>query len=144
MRTLRRNKQKLYYSLYKDSEPHYVLDEDGNRIISYVDEDGNIYYLEDGVEDPSYTTPVMFYGNIAMSGGESEAVEYGLDLSQYSAVLIVAKGTIPIDETSLIWHETEPIINEDGTADEHSADYKVVKISPSLNFDKYVLQKVVK
>ena len=79
-----------------------------------------------------------------MSGGESEAVEFGLDLSQYEAVLIVGKDTLPITESSLIWHTTTPTRDNEGNTDEYSADYRIVKISPSLNFDKYVLKKVVK
>lgn len=144
MRTLMRNKQKMCYALYKGSEPTYVLDENGDKIISYIDEEGNIYYEETGEERNVYENPVEFFGNISMSGGESEAVEYGLDMSQYSAVLIVAKGSIPINETSRIWRTTEPTMNKYGTVDEFSADYTVVKVSPSLNYDKYILQRVNK
>lgn len=144
MRLVRRNAQKMHYSLYNGSEPGYVLDENGDKIISYIDEEGNIYYEETGEMQSVYATPVEFFGNITMSGGESDAVEYGIDLSQYSAVLVTEKGSIPVTETSIIWFETEPITNESGNADEHSADYKIVKVSPSLNYDKYILQKNVK
>lgn len=144
MRTLMRNKQKMYYALYKGSEPTYVLDENGDKIISYIDEEGNIYYEETGEERNVYENPVEFFGNISMSGGESEAVEYGLDVSSYSAVMITDKGSIPITETSRIWKETEPKMNKYGTVDEFSADYTVVKVSPSLNYDKYILQRVNK
>ena len=155
MRTLLKNQQKMYYALYKGSEPTYVLDEnneivyeyyedsDGNKIY-YLDDDGNRIPTETGENRNVYENPVEFYGNIAMSGGESEAVEYGLDMSQYSAVLIVSKGSIPITETSRIWHTTEPAMNKYGTVDEFSADYTVVKVSPSLNYDKYILQRVNK
>ena len=46
---------------------------------------------------------VSFFGNIAMSGGEAEAVEFGLNVGDYEAVLLVDKNSLPIDETSLIW-----------------------------------------
>lgn len=136
MRTLAKNKQKMYYSLQIGEVPilQYYTDEEGNRFL--VGETGE-YKI-------GYGEPVEFFGNIAMSGGESEAVEFGLDMSQYSAVLIVDKGLLPIDETSRIWHTTEPVMNDDGTVDEFTADYSVVKLSPSLNVDKYVLKKVVK
>lgn len=134
----------MYYALYKGSEPAYALDENGDKIINYIDEEGNIYYEETGENRNVYENPVEFYGNIAMSGGESEAVEYGLDVSSYSAVMITDKGSIPITETSRIWHTTEPIMNKYGTVDEFSADYTVVKVSPSLNYDKYILQRVNK
>ena len=143
MMMLGQNQQKLYYSLRDTEIPVYERDEYGN-IIYYEDSEGNKIPLETGETEIGYGKPVKFFGNIAMSGGESEAVEYGLDLSQYSAVLVTDKGLIPIDETSRIWHTTEPVVNENGYADEFSADYMVVKLSPSLNVDKYVLKKVVK
>jgi hypothetical protein len=79
-----------------------------------------------------------------MSGGEAEAQECGLNLADYEAVLVLGKNTLPITETSLIWHTSETTKGADGNTDEYSADYRIVKISPSLNFDKYVLKKVVK
>lgn len=144
MRTLRKNKQRLYYALYKGSEPTYVLDENGDKIINYIDEDGNIYYEETGEDRNVYDNPVEFFGNIAMSGGESEAVEYGLDLSSYEAILITERDSLPIDEQSVIWFESKPKMNQYGTTDEFSADYRVIAIKPSLNFTKYVLSKITK
>lgn len=144
MRTLAKNKQKMYYALLNGKKPVYEFDDDGNAIVDYVDEEGNVYYRETGSYEPAYDKPVEFLGNIAMSGGESEAVEYGLNLGDYEAVLIVPKNLLPITEISLIWHNTEPKYNADETVDGHSADYSVIKISHSLNVDKYVLKKVVK
>lgn len=135
MRTLNRNKQKMFYSLYLGETPVYD---------SYVDGDGFEHKVDTGEKKASYSMPKVFYGNIAMSGGESEAVEFGLNLADYQAVLIMAKNTLPIDETSLIWLNTTPQYDTDGTPDQYSADYSVVKVSPSLNVDKYVLKKVVK
>lgn len=141
--TLDFNKQKMYYSLQDKEVPIYETDENGD-IVYYEDLDGNRIPLETGETKKVYSEPVEFLGNIAMSGGESETVEYGIDLSQYAATLVVDKDLLPINETSIIWHKTEPVIKEDGTVDEFSADYTVVKLSPSLNFDRYILQKVVK
>lgn len=135
MRMLRKNKQKLYYSLQTDKIPVYS---------DYVQSDGTVIKLETGEYKTGYTEPTMFFGNIAMSGGETQTQEYGLNLGDYEAVLVVGKNTLPISETSLIWHLSEPKLNDDGTVDEFSADYTVVKISPSINVDKYVLKKVVK
>lgn len=135
MMTLQKNKQKLWYSLQDGKVPIYEY---------YTDDEGNKHPIETGEYKTGYLQPVVFYGNIAMSGGEARNVEYGVDLTAYEAVLIVGKGEIPLTETSRIWHENEPIFNDDGTVDEFSADYRIVKISPSLNFDKYVLAKVVK
>lgn len=143
MMTLNQNKQKLYYALLDNVVPIYETDDDGN-IIYYEDEDGNKIPLETGDTKITYSKPIEFYGNIAMSGGEVEVQEFGLNLADYEAILILGKNTLPITETSLIWQNTEPRFNNDGTVDENSADYKIVKINSSKNYDKYVLSKVVK
>ena len=143
MMMLNANMQKMYYALYAGEEPVYDLDEDGNKIIDYVDEDGNIYYRETGEYKASYTEPVLFSGNIAMSSGESTQQEFGVSQADYEAILITGKSLIPATETSLIWFETEPVI-VDGKADGYSADYRVIKKHPSLNVDKYILGKVLK
>lgn len=135
MRTLKKNEQKMYYSLLGELVPVYDY---------YTDSEGNKIPLDTGEFEIGYYNPVSFDGNIAMSGGELKVVEYGVDVSQYSAVLIVEKGSLPIDETSLIWFETEPVINPGGAVDKYSADYTVVKQIPSLNGAKYLLKKVVK
>lgn len=136
MRTLKKNKQKMYYSTFLGESPVY----DGE----YIDSDGNKFPIETGEMELSYKKPVSFNGNIVMSGGESEAVEFGIDKSQYSAILTMNIGELPIDETSLIWHETKPVISSDKKVDRHSADYTVVKVIPSLNSVRYLLKKVVK
>lgn len=143
MRTLAKNQQKMYYSLFIEGLPIYELDEDGNPKIAHIDSEGNIYYAEAGKEI-KYSEPVSFFGNITMSGGEAESVEFGLNLADYEAVLVVDKGTLPVSETSLIWHNSLPSYDDSGNIDEFSADYKIVKINPSLNVDKYILKKIVK
>lgn len=135
MRTLVKNAQKMYYANQDKIVPIYEY---------YEDADGNRYPLDTGETKLVYGPPVEFYGNIAMSGGEAEAQEFGLNLADYEAVLLVGKNTLPITETSLIWHNTKPVKDSDGNTDEYSADYRIVKISPSLNYDKYVLKKIVK
>ena len=143
MMTLNQNKQKLYYALLDNVVPIYETDDDGN-IIYYEDEEGNKIPLETGDTKIIYSKPIEFYGNIAMSGGEVEVQEFGLNLADYEAILVLGKNTLPITETSLIWQNTEPKFNNYGTVDENSADYKIVKINKSKNYDKYVLSKVVK
>lgn len=144
MRMLKKNKQKLHYSLFIEERPEYALDEFGNKIIEYVDEEGNVYYRETGEMERVYSLPVEFLGNISMSGGEAETMEFGLNTADYEAVLIVEKGLLPVDESSLIWFESEPVINDNGLVDYVTADYSIIKISPSLNVDKYVLKKTIK
>ena len=135
MRMARVNKQKMHYALYGKEVPIYDY---------YTDNEGNKIPLDTGETKITYENPVEFFGNIALSGGESEAVEFGLNLADYEAVLVMGKNSIPISEGSLIWLDTEPIVKANGYVDQYSADYKVIKVSPSLNVDKYVLKKVVK
>lgn len=143
--TLQSNKQKMYYSLQNGQVPIYETDEDGN-IIYYTDSDGNKIPMETGEYTTGYSEPVSFFGNIAMSGGEAESVEFGIDVSGYDATLVVDKGIIPIDETSLIWHTSEVGYkdSEKTIVDGNTADYKVIAVKPSLNATKYILGRITK
>ena len=146
MRALKRNKQEMKYALLIGEEPIYEVDDDGNRIVDYVDEDGIEYYRETGEYELAYSEPVSFFGNIDMSGGESAAKEFGVSTSDYDAVLIMDNGEIPITETSLIWHESEVGYKDidKKIIDGNSADYRVKKVSKSLNNTKYLLSSTIK
>jgi len=147
MRTLNKNKQTLYYALYRESTPIYKLDSDGNKIVAYTDTTTNpptVYYEELGQNKDGYYEPVEFHGSITLSGGDINNVEYGVSTENYEAILVTSHGEIPIDEKSLIWHETEPETDDDGYALESSADYRVIKVKSSLNSDKYILGKVIR
>lgn len=145
MMTLQANKQAMKYSLQDGQFPIYEKDEDGN-IIYYTDSDGNQIPIETGEYTTGYSQPVSFDGNIAMSGGEVDSVEFGIDVSGYDATLVVDKGMIPIDETSLIWHTSEVGYKdaEKTIVDENTADYKVIAVKPSLNTTKYILGRITK
>lgn len=139
MRNLKKNMQKLWYGTYSDQIIIYERDEDGNII--YVDIDGEQVPSIAG-EIAGYNEPVIFFANIAMSGGESEAKEYGVNQTDYEAVIVTTDKSLPIDELSLIWHTTEPALDADGLVDADSADYKVIAVKPSLNGVKYLLKKL--
>ena len=69
MRTARKNKQKMFYSLYNKgmSKPIYETDEYGN--IKYMDiklDDGEVVTVpvESGTKTVNYDTPVEFKANI--------------------------------------------------------------------------------
>lgn len=146
MRTLSKNKQKLKYALFHENEPEYALDENGEKIVEFVDEDGIVYYKQTGNVKTYYGDLTDFLGNISLSGGESREVNYGVDVSDYDAVLVMDKDALPITETSLIWQESEVGYKDtDKTEiDAKSADYKVTRVSPSLNQVKYLLERIVK
>ena len=147
MRTLKRNQQKLYYAELMGSEVIYALDEHGNKIISYIDETETppvVYYEELGTTEEHYSVPVQIEANIAMSNGDMVEREYGLSEGSYEAILVTEKGKYPITETCLIWHKTEPQVDQQGYAIPSSADYTILSINESLNVDKYILGKVIK
>jgi hypothetical protein len=146
MMTLDQNKQKLQYALFFEETPEYMLDENGEKVISYVDSDGTIYYEETGNTIKNYSLQESFYASISMSGGEISTQEYGIDISNYDAVLLLDKGQIAIQETSLVWFETEPTYKDaDKTIlDADKADYRVLAIKPSLNQLKVLLGRITK
>ncbi len=145
MRLLKKNKQTLYYANQIGTTPIYQLDEEGNKVV-YTDDDGNEYFLESGEYEPLYGPAYEFKGNISMSGDKSKEAEYGIDTSDYDAVLILDKNAIDITETSRIWHESEVsyIDSKYENADGKTADYKVLKLSPSINQSKYLLGQILK
>lgn len=160
MRTLRKNQSLLKYSNQAAIVPAFETDEDGNiKFWSYIDDDGNkIPMFADSGTETLYGEPVNFMASIAMSGGEAESVEYGLSITEYEAVAIVQRGTVPLTEGSLIWFQSEPeyiseepihiLVNDKEIsgkfAKRTSADYFVKKAVPSKNFDKYILGAVNK
>lgn len=147
MRMLNRNKRKMFYALPTGEEVvEYVYDEYGNIISYYDDATGQQVFVETGQKIPGYATPVEFEANIALSGGEAEAQEFGLSVSDYNAVIVERVGKLPLINSTLIWFES-PVKYKDSeqtVIDAKSADYMVLKVSPSLNTVRYVLQAVVK
>lgn len=144
MRLLEKNKQNLKYALQVGEVPIYERDENGNII--YIEVDGQKVPVETGETETGYSKPVDFRGNIAMSGGEAEAKSFGVDISEYDAILLMEKDRIPIDETSLIWHTSEVkyVDKQNTIVDKKSADYSIKRVQPSLNFTRYLLKRVVK
>lgn len=129
MRLLGKNKQKLKYALFNREEE--VLVKSGTT------------YLKTGEFKQIYNAPVEFLAIISFGGGDAKAMEFGVDLSEYDATVICHKNLVPLTETSLIWHLSEP--RYDGNVlDPRSADYKVIKCIHELNDDYYILQRLVK
>lgn len=104
MRDLKRNQRKMYYSLYV---------EQGN--------DSDFDVLDTVAK---YSAPVEFKASLTAGKSDSDDSPFGKDIS-YDRIISTVKKDLPITETSLIWHETEPVLFEDGSADPSSADYKV-------------------
>lgn len=144
MRLLRKNMQPMKYSLQDGRAPIYETDENGD--IVYIEVEGKKVPVETGEYETGYSYPVDFMGNISMSGGEAEAKEFGMDIGDFDAVIVLEKDAVQLTETSIIWH-TSPVKYKDEQntiVDSKSADYAVKRVSPSLNFTKVLLQRIVK
>lgn len=116
MRNLKKNQQKLYYSMYVGRVP--VLDSEG---------------YETGDYETGYTAPISFSANISAGRGDAQNEVFGKELD-FSRTISTTDMTCPINEHSLIWIETEPVLKPDGTADPDSADYTVAtRPAKSLN-----------
>lgn len=126
MRSLRRNKQPLYYATYDKKIP--VTDENGDFT---------------GDDDTGYSAPVSFYANISPAKGSSQEEVFGKNLD-HSRTVVTCDMTLPIDEFSRIWIETKPVLKADGTACGDSADYSVVQVARGLNSVAYALKKLPK
>lgn len=134
----------MKYSLQDGRVPIYERDENGD--IVYIEVDGEKIPVETGEYETGYSAPVDFMGNISMSGGEAEAKEFGMDIGDFDAVIVLEKDAVQLTETSIIWH-TSPVKYKDEQntiVDSKSADYAVKRVSPSLNFTKVLLQRIVK
>ena len=102
--------------------------------------------VETGEYETGYSSAVDLMGNISMSGGEAEAKEFGMDIGDFDAVIVLEKDAVPLTETAIIWHAS-PVKYKDEQntiVDSKSADYAVKRVSPSLNFTKVLLQRIVK
>lgn len=139
MRQLNKNKQTLYYSNYISDIPVYEYDEDGN--ILTTDVDGDI--VECVTYKEGYSTPEKFKANISFNSGNTIQAEYGLNTSDYNAIISAEKGKFPFDEKTLIWHTSAPIFDDQDNVKPESADYKVVAIKTSLNEERFILKKRV-
>lgn len=140
MRSLNKNQQAFRYSTYADQVVIYQRDENGE--IVYDEIDGELY-PRIIAEKAGYNNPVSFYANISAAKGSSDSEVFGVSLD-YTKTISTTDMTLPISETSLIWFETEPIIKDDGTVDESTADYAVVAVARSLNNVVYAIKKRAK
>lgn len=123
MRGLLRNKTIFYYALYKERKE--IIDEYGNKTGQY---------------EIIYDKPVKMFGNISPSVGEVQVREFG-ESESYDKVIVLDKRDIPIDEYSLLWVDTLPLLNIDGTT-ETPHDYIVKKVARSLNSVSIAIRKV--
>ena len=123
MRCMLRNMRKIYYSK-----------------IAYKEELKDEYGNNSGEYEVIYTNPVRCRGNVSSAQGEVQTRQFG-DSESYDKVIVLDNIDIPIDEYSILWVDTLPIINDDGTTDTPH-DYIVKKVARSLNSVSIAVSKV--
>lgn len=65
-------------------------------------------------------------------------------MNDYAAAIVTTDRLLPINELSLTWHTTEPVLGSGEFVNEDSVDYKVIAVKLSLNGVKYLLKKLTK
>ena len=140
MRALRKNMQKMWYSLYERDQKSYKRDKNGE--IQYVMIDGDRVPLENTERKIGYSKPVEFWANIAGNSGEAQASAFGVSVGDYDATLYFPKGKFPIDENSLIWYDNEPDLNRE--VDPDTADFTVARKPVCLDEAVFLLKRVIK
>ena len=123
MRSLIRNNSKFYYAKYDNKNE--IIDEYGNTTGQY---------------ELIYSKPIMTQGNISAAKGEIQNQQFG-DSENYDKVIVLDNKDIQIDEYSILWVDTLPIINDDGFTDTPH-DYIVRQVARSLNGISIAISKV--
>lgn len=123
MRTLNRNKIRIFYANYRDKTP--LRDEYGNLT--------GEYHL-------SYDKPVQIMANVSAARGEATTRQFGDDV-RYDRIIVIDDPTLQITETSILWIDTLPGIAEDGST-KTPHDYIVKQVAASLNSVSIAVSKV--
>lgn len=123
MRSMVRNQTKFYYALYINSVER--IDEYGNRTGEY---------------EVFHGKPVVALGNVSSARGEMQNRQFG-ESESYDKVIVLDNPNTPINEYSILWVDTLPHLNNDGTTDT-SHDYIVKKVARSLNNVSIAISKV--
>ena len=123
MRCMTRNKSTFYYASYIGEAE--IIDEYGNATGEYA---------------VSYGDPIKCKGNISAAQGEMQSRQFG-ESESYDKVIVLDDRNTPIDEYSILWVDTLPHLNEDGTTDTPH-DYKVTRKAKSLNGVSIAIRKV--
>lgn len=123
MRCMARNKSRFYYAAYMGKTQ--VIDENGFRKGEY---------------ENSYSFPNEKFGNISAAQGEMESRQFG-DSEIYDKVIVLDDRYAPIDEHTILWVDTLPHLNENGSTDTPH-DYIVKRVARSLNGVSIAIRKV--
>lgn len=123
MKCMIRNQRKFYYASYIENQE--IIDEYGNRTGEY---------------EVIHSNPVKALGNISSAMGEVQTQQFG-ESESYDKVIVLDNVNSPINEYSILWVDTLPHLNDDGTTDTPH-DYVVKKVARSLNSVAIAISKV--
>lgn len=131
MRCMNRNKVRFFYALYVSREP--IMNAQGRP---------------SGQHKVIHGNPIKEYANISAAKGETQTRQFGENES-YDKVIVMDNATPPIDEYSILWVDTVPQLNEDGSLAVNEKgkvitphDYVVKKVAKSLNNVSIAISKV--
>ena len=131
MKCMEQNKVNFFYALYLRKEP--ITDDYGNPT---------------GEFEVIHGKPQSFSANISAAKGETESLQFGENLS-YDKVIAMDNEAPNIDEYSVLWVDTVPQLEEDGTLSVNDDgeiitphDYIVKKVAKSLNHVSIAISKV--
>ena len=123
MRTLQRNKIRIFYANYRTKTQ--LKDEYGNLTGEY---------------DIAYDNPVEIKANVSAARGEATTMQFGED-EGYDRVIVLDDPKFPITATSILWIDTLPEIAADGST-KTPHDYIVKQVATSLNSVSIAVSKV--
>lgn len=118
MKALARNRQTIYYALYKSKEKLY-----------------DSYGLYTGDHIITYESPVAIEMNVSPAKGMADVEMFGVN-TNYAKVLVTDDMSCPIDETTVLWIGHAPNLNAD------NYNYRVAKVAKSLNSITYAVAEL--
>lgn len=131
MKCMDKNKVGFAYALFKGKVP--IKDEYGNVT---------------GEFEVIYGNPMEFFANISAARGETTTRQFG-DTESYDKVIVMDNDAPLVDEYSVLWVDTKPQLNEDGTLTVNVEgeiiiphDYIVKKVAKSMNSVSIAISKV--
>ena len=123
MRTLARNKVRIFYANYQEKVP--IKDEYGNMTGEY---------------EIVYGNPIEIHANVSAARGEATTRQFGDD-ENYDRIIVLDDPKFPITTTSILWIDTLPDIAPDGST-KTPHDYIVKQVASSLNSVSIAVSKV--
>ena len=125
MRSLARNKQKIYYSLYTGQSSD-IRDEYGNVT---------------GEPQLTYADPVEYHINVSAARGTADLEQFGIN-ENYTKTMVTNDVNCPISETTRLWIDKEAMVTEDEVTTITPHNYVVVSVARSINSVTYAIKEV--